>query len=146
MNEAGLNEAGLNDARLTDDGLCFGCGPRNPAGLHLTFAWEGDTCVTRWTPLPEHQGWADRVHGGLLALVLDEVLSRAALERHGLHWVTAGLTTRLKRPALVGGPLRAGAWIVAVRPRLIVCEGDIRTEAGLIVATGQAKLMRAPGD
>ena len=134
----------MNDARLTDDGLCFGCGPRNDAGLKLTFCWEGDSCVTLWTPRPEHQGWADRVHGGLLALVLDEVLSRAALERHGLHWVTAELTTRLKGPAPVGRPLRARAHITAVRPRLIVCEGDIRTESGLIVATGSAKLMRAP--
>ena len=134
----------MSDPRLTDDGLCFGCGPRNDTGLKLTFAWEGDSCVTLWTPRPEHQGWADRVHGGLLALVLDEVLSRAALERHGLHWVTAELTTRLKRPAPLGRPLRAQARIVAVRPRLIVCEGDIQTEAGLIVATGSAKLMRAP--
>lgn len=133
-----------SSVRLTDDGLCFGCGPRNPVGLKLTFAWDGDACVTRWTPLAEHQGWADRVHGGLLALVLDEVLSRAALERHGLHWVTAELTTRLKQPALVGHPLRAQARIAAVRPRLIVCEGDIQTESGLVIATGQAKLMRAP--
>ena len=133
----------MTDTRLNDDGLCFGCGPRNPVGLKLTFAWEADICITRWTPLPEHQGWADRVHGGLLALVLDEVLSRAALERHGLHWVTAELTTRLKRPARVGQPLRAQARIITVRPRLIVCEGDIQTEAGLVIATGQAKLMRA---
>ena len=139
-----MNDVTLGDLRLTDDGLCFGCGPRNPVGLKLTFTWEGDICVTRWTPLPEHQGWADRVHGGLLALVLDEVLSRAALERHGLHWVTASLTTRLKRPAPVGCPLRAQAQIVAVRPRLIVCEGDIQTESdGAVIATGQAKLMRA---
>jgi len=139
-----MNDLILGDLRLTDDGLCFGCGPHNPVGLKLTFAWDGDTCVTRWTPLPEHQGWADRVHGGLLALVLDEVLSRAALERHGLHWVTAELTTRLKRPAPVGCPLRAQARIVAVRPRLIICEGAIRTESdGAVIATGQAKLMRA---
>lgn len=138
-----MNDLMLGDTGLTDDGLCFGCGPHNPVGLQLAFAWEGDVCVTRWTPSPKHQGWAGRVHGGLLALVLDEVLSRAALERHGLYWVTASLTTRLKRPAPVGHPLRAQAHIVAVRPRLIVCEGDIQTDAGLVVATGQAKLMRA---
>lgn len=139
-----MNHLTLGETSLTDDGLCFGCGPRNPVGLKLTFAWDGDACVTRWTPQPEHQGWAGRVHGGLLALVLDEVLSRAALERHGLHWVTASLTTRLKRPAPVGESLRAQAQLVAVRPRLIVCEGDIRTEAdGVVIATGQAKLMRA---
>jgi len=133
----------MTDARLTDDGLCFGCGPHNANGLKLAFHWEDDACVTHWNPQQEHQGWADRVHGGLLALVLDEVLSRAALERHGLHWVTAELTTRMKAPAPIGLPLRASARVVAVRPRLIVCEGEICTTAGLIVASGAAKLMRA---
>lgn len=129
---------------MQDNGLCFGCGPQNAIGLKLTFAWDGDIYGTRWTPAPEHQGWAGRVHGGLLATVLDEVLSRAALERHGLHWVTAELTTRLKKPALVGEPLRIEARIVSVRPLLIVCEGDVRTElGGALIATGQAKLMRA---
>ena len=129
---------------LEDDGMCFGCGPRNEVGLRLTFAWDGDTYITHWTPARDHQGWADRVHGGLLALVLDEALSRAALERHGLHWVTAELTTRLRKPAAVGEALRVEARIVSVRPRLIVCEGEIRTEEdGVVVATGRAKMMRA---
>ncbi len=131
-------------AVLEDDGMCFGCGPHNAVGLRLTFAWDGDTYFTNWTPLREHQGWADRVHGGLLALVLDEALSRAALERHGLHWVTAELTTRLRKPALVGEALRVEARIVSTRPRLIVCAGEVRSEAhGGVVATGQAKMMRA---
>lgn len=128
---------------LSDNGLCFGCGPCNDAGLKLTFAWDGDTYYTRWTPRPEHQGWAGRVHGGLLALVLDEALSRAALERHGMRWVTAELTTRLNQPTAVGDALRIEARILTVRPRLIVCKGEVRTEStGLLIAGGQAKLMR----
>jgi len=135
----------MSDAlRLRDDGLCFACGPRNSIGLHLEFTWTGDVYSTRWTPTQEHQGWADRVHGGLLALVLDEVLSRAALERHGLYWVTAELTTRLRCPARIGDALVLTAQVVSVRPRLIVCEGEIRTEIGnRLIASGQAKLMRA---
>ena len=133
--------------RLQDDGLCFGCGPHNDIGLKLTFAWDGDSYRTRWTPSRAHQGWAGRVHGGLLALVLDETLSRAALERHGLHWVTAELTTRLLRPAAIGEALCAEARIVTVKPRLIICEGEIRTIIdNAIVAAGQAKLMRIPSD
>ena len=134
----------MNEATLQDNGLCFGCGPHNTIGLHLAFEWDGDTYLTRWTPGPEHQGWANRVHGGLLALVLDETLSRIALARHGLHWVTAELTTRFKKPAVIGQPLRIEARIVTVRPRLIVCEGRVYSEAdSVLVATGQAKMMRA---
>jgi len=133
----------MNGQRLQDDGLCFGCGANNRIGLHLRFEWDGDTCGSFWTPTPEHQGWADRVHGGLLALVLDEVLSRAVLERHGLHWVTAELTTRLKAPAKIGEMLFIKAQIVSVRPRLILCSGEVRAETGnRLVAMATAKLMR----
>ena len=139
-----MDTSNLPNDYLENDGFCFGCGPRNPIGLKLTFEWDGDTYQTLWTPAREHQGWASRVHGGLLALVLDEALSRAALERHGLHWVTAELTTRLKAPAIVGETLRVTARIEAVRPRLIVCTGEVRTEASSkLIATGHAKMMRA---
>ena len=128
---------------LNDDGFCFGCGPDNPIGLKLTFAWEGDRCIAHWTPLPVHQGWAGRVHGGLLALLLDEALSRVALERHGLHWVTAELTTRLRTPAFTGEALRVEAYATKTASRLILCTGSIETEdTRRIVATGRAKLMR----
>ncbi len=128
---------------LTDDGLCFGCGARNPIGLRLAFHWDGDLYRAPWTPRREHQGWADRVHGGLLALVLDETLSRAALERHGLHWVTAELTTRLRRPAAIGVPLIVEGSVTIVRRSLIVSRGQVReADSGQTVATGEAKLMR----
>lgn len=131
-----------NDMALEDDGFCFGCGSRNPIGLKLKFSWDGDVYGTLWTPEREHQGWAGRVHGGLLALLLDETLSRAALERHGPRWVTAELTTRLLLPASVGEPLRVDARIVTIKSRLIICEGEIRTRNdNAVVAVGQAKLM-----
>ena len=108
------------------------------------FEWDSDRYSALWTPQREHQGWAGRVHGGLLALVLDEALSRAALENHGLTWVTAELTTRLKLPAAVGEPLRVTAWIETVRPRLIACAGEVRAVSdNRLVATGQAKMMQA---
>lgn len=138
-----MNEQQEPPNALNDDGLCFGCGPHNPIGLRLTFAWDGDVYGTRWTPAPEHQGWAGIVHGGLLALTLDETLSRAALERHGLHWITAELNTRLRRSARVGVPLVIEARVESVRSKLIVCRGEIReAESGRIIASGEAKMMR----
>lgn len=116
---------------------------QNPIGLKLTFEWDSAVYQTRWTPEKEHQGWTNRVHGGLLALVLDEALSRAALEKHGMHWVTAELTTRLRSPAAVGETLSITAQIVSVRPRLIVCKGEVRAEfENRLIATGLAKMMR----
>jgi uncharacterized protein (TIGR00369 family) len=133
----------MTEALLRDDSYCFGCGRENPIGLRLTFRWEGDTYLTRYVPEREHQGWAGRTHGGILALILDETLSRAALERHGLDWVTAELTTRLHKPAPILRPLIARGEIKMVRSRIIVCRGEVLDEeTGQIIASGEAKLMR----
>ena len=132
------------DLLLRDDGMCFGCGQDNPIGLHLTFWWEGDTYFTRYTPLREHQGWAGRTHGGMLSLVLDEMLSRSALERHGLDWVTAEMTVRLRKQAPTGKPLLIQARVDNVRSKLIMTSAEVLDdETGALVATATAKLMRA---
>jgi len=128
---------------LRDDSYCFGCGSDNPIGLHLAFHWEGDTYMTRYVPQRAHQGWAGRTHGGILALILDEVLSRAALDRHGMDWVTAELTTRLVKPAPIERALIVKGNVVTVRSRIIICSGEVSDEiSGQIIATGIAKLMR----
>ena len=132
------------DLLLRDDGMCFGCGEHNPIGLHLTFWWEGDTYYTRYTPERVHQGWAGRTHGGMLSLVLDEMLSRSALERHGLDWVTAEMTVRLRKPAPVGRTLLIQARVDNVRSKLITTSAEVLDdESGSILATATAKLMRA---
>ena len=129
---------------LIDDGMCFGCGKDNPIGLKLDFEFDGETYSTTYTPDKTHQGWANRTHGGMLALVLDELLSRVVLVQHGLDWVTVELTTRLIKPAPVGRQLDVRTKIESVRARLITATGEVVDhETGLIVATGSAKLMRA---
>lgn len=128
---------------LIDNGYCFGCGPNNPIGLRLAFEWDERTgdYATTYTPRPEDQGWQGRVHGGLIALVFDEVLSRVVLATEGHSWVTAELTTRLKQPVAIGEPLVFRARIARHHPRLMICAGEAYTETGQIVAAATAKMM-----
>lgn len=128
---------------LSDDGMCFGCGINNPIGLKLKFHWDGDECYTVFTLSRYYQGWERRVHGGILALVLDEVLSRSVLERHGKVWVTAELNTRIQKPAFVGIEYVASASVEKVRSRLITSIGKIANkDTGEVVATGHIKMMQ----
>jgi acyl-coenzyme A thioesterase PaaI-like protein len=129
---------------LRDDGMCFACGSDNPIGLRLTFDWDGDVYCTRYVPERWHQGWSGRTHGGMLGLVLDEVLSRVVLAKFGLEWVTVEITTRLIRPAPVGRALDVRGKVESARSRLIMSSGEvIDAESGQIIALGYAKLMRA---
>lgn len=60
---------------------CFGCGPANPQGLHLVFTT--DTSVpdspvsTAQIQLTQfHEGPPGHIHGGIVATLLDEAMSK----------------------------------------------------------------------
>jgi len=53
---------------------CFVCGESNPLGLKLRFKTDGRIVQTRFRPRPEHIGFKNVVHGGILATVLDEIM------------------------------------------------------------------------
>ncbi|WP_337562739.1 hypothetical protein [Prevotellamassilia timonensis] len=52
---------------------CICCSPDNPIGLHLQFWEEGDEVLTKWSPSENYQGWVDTLHGGVIAMLMDEV-------------------------------------------------------------------------
>ncbi len=76
---------------------CFGCGPANDRGLHLSFErreQDGQPIVaTRYTPSEDEIGWPGFVHGGLHFLVLYEASYWAALELGGTLMTQAGRLT-----------------------------------------------------
>ncbi|MEO8737753.1 MAG: PaaI family thioesterase [Edaphobacter sp.] len=60
---------------------CFGCGPANPQGLHLTFAIdttnpEAPTATTHVQLTNLHEGPPGYIHGGIVATLLDEAMSK----------------------------------------------------------------------
>lgn len=71
---------------------CFVCGENNPIGLHLHFYYDRDTrsASSSVTFKPEHVGWDDVVHGGILASVLDDVMAHSLFTLDFL-----GITTRI---------------------------------------------------
>ena len=83
---------------------CFGCGTANPIGLHLgDFAIDGDTVTARFNPRAEYNGFADVLHGGIVATLLDETLAWTAMLLENTLVVTASLNLKFRTPA----PLRA---------------------------------------
>ena len=102
----------LNDD--TDYGLCFACGPRNAAGLHLMFQQVGDTVTTTFRGREEHQGFPGHVHGGVISALLDEVMSRVPM-LDGRWAMTARMDLRFRRPVMVGEEVTAVAKRVSSR-------------------------------
>ncbi len=128
---------------LADDKMCFGCGEKNSRGLKLKFAVSDDkrTIRCRWIPAKEFQGYADILHGGIIGLILDEMMIN-------LLWVTkrpavtAELTVRFKKPARVGEPLDFEARVVSEEDHLIRMEAVAKIRNGRLVAAATASCLR----
>ena len=129
--------------RLADDRMCFGCGSRNPRGLKLEFTLDSRhrRIRTRWVPSKEFQGYADIVHGGMIGLVLDELMVNL-LWKLKLPSVTAEMTVRFFQPASVATPLECEAWIVSEKGRLYGMEATAKTSKGRLIAQATTKCVR----
>lgn len=126
--------------KLSDDRMCFGCGGKNAAGLRLSFTVDEKKKVIecRWTPAKEHQGYADIVHGGMIGLVLDELMGNL-LWRTGFPSVTGEMTVRFLRPAKVGLPLDCKAHIKSRKGRIFQMEATAADSQGRPVARAAGK-------
>ncbi|MBI4352357.1 MAG: PaaI family thioesterase [Candidatus Omnitrophica bacterium] len=88
--------------RLEDDKMCYVCGSKNEKGLRLSFEHSKEGHLRTTVVFDKsHQGFKDMVHGGVVAMVLDEMMVNLAW-KEGMPAVTAELKVRLKKPIRVG--------------------------------------------
>lgn len=128
--------------KLENDHYCFVCGDKNRYGLHLKFAIDKDNIMhTEFVPQKHHQGFNNIVHGGLIGLILDEIMVNL-LWKVGKDAVTAELNVRLKRAAKPGERLIFEGWIDREDRKIIQTRAQTKNEAGTIIATASAKCIR----
>lgn len=130
----------MTNIALENDNGCFVCGKANPIGLKLEFATEGEEYVTYFTPAKEHQGWVGVVHGGIVAAVLDEVMTRAIYEK-GILGVTADMNVRYRKPTPVGKRLRFAGRVESENKRVFSCSARATDEDGVLLAEATARVM-----
>jgi len=134
----GKNNPILN--RLTDDQRCFACGDKNSMGLRILWTTSGKTTRATFTPQKHHQGWKGIVHGGILATLLDEAMTRLAWKVCG-GAVTAEMTVRYLKAAPIGKPLHIFGEIVQKKGRLVKAQAHIKNDEGKVLAKAQGKAL-----
>jgi uncharacterized protein (TIGR00369 family) len=117
---------------------CFGCGPANPAGLQLEFLLAEDGAAVCLTTVPDRfDGHPGYLHGGIIATLLDEAMSKA-VRACGLTAMTGRIEIDYLRPVPSGAQLR-------MEGRIVRSEGRKHwTEARILNARGTA-LAQAKG-
>ena len=76
---------------------CFGCSPENLMGVKMEFYEDGDEIVSFWKPKPEYQGWLDTLHGGIQAVLLDEICAWVIVRKLQTTGVTSKMETRYRK-------------------------------------------------
>jgi len=121
---------------------CFGCGEANSAGMHLSFSRdEALRKVTGAFHLSErYQGAPGIAHGGIVALVLDEALSKVS-RFCGVTAVTAELNVEYLRPVRIGEEIRVEAINERVDGKHLYHSGEIRDAMGRVLARAKGRFV-----
>ncbi|MBN1754735.1 PaaI family thioesterase [bacterium] len=118
---------------------CFVCGNENPSGLKLTFYKDQDMVTARFKPRKEWCGYANIVHGGVIAAILDEGLGWTGYSKFNNLFLTLELNVRYIKMVSAEHEYDFVGKIVKWRNDFYIAEGIIKNLDGVVYAKGQGK-------
>ena len=121
---------------------CFVCGLNNPLGLKLDFETDGQIVRARFAPRPEHVGFRETIHGGLISAVLDEAMVWAVGVRTKRFAYCAELNVRFLQPARPHEELMVVAELVDNRRnKLFQAKAELQNPRGAVHAAATGKYL-----
>ncbi|HCS88242.1 MAG TPA: thioesterase [Bacteroidales bacterium] len=126
---------------------CFGCSPDNPLGLHMRFYEDGDDIVSVWCPTQNHQSWVNTLHGGVQAVLLDEICGWVVFRKLQTSGVTGKMEIRYRHAINTTGKyLFLRARLKERQHCLAVVEAEIQNADGVVCATCECTYFTFSGD
>jgi len=121
---------------------CFGCGGAAAGGMQLTFEQDNlqRRIVGRFVMGERYQGGGGMLHGGIIAVLLDEAMGKVCRFREA-RAVTAEMTIDYLKPIRVDQEIVVEAFETAARGRNLFHMGEIRDAAGQVLARGRARFV-----
>ncbi len=128
--------------------MCFMCGLDNPVGFRSSYYNMEDGSVISPIEFKEiHQSFPQRVHGGLISTILDEMSCRA-------YWVggdyTTGVTTSMevkyRKPVPYDVPLFGRGIVTQDRSRMFKTHNQIIDKFGVVYAEADINYLKLPSD
>lgn len=125
---------------------CFGCGEANGTGLRLEFFRSDDGTVVSLPAISDRfEGPKGFVHGGIIATLLDEIMSKA-VRIAGFTAMTRHISVEYLRPIPSGAPIRMEGRVVRSEGRKHWTEATILNEASVALATSKGLFIEVNPD
>ena len=122
---------------------CFACGECNQGGLNLHFVIGEDGSASGvWQPSAAFRSYPDRIHGGVIATLMDIAIVHALFARE-IAGLTAELTIRYLSRINLHDPVHVRGWVEAVRHQIYQCRAEVH-QAGVLAVRATAKFMAMP--
>lgn len=104
---------------------CFACGGFNVHGLQLHFTVDAHGVASAdWQPAPAFMSYADRVHGGVTATLLDSSMVHALFAK-GVAGVTAELKIRYLQSLNIHDRVHVSGWVESNRHGVYLCRAAV---------------------
>ena len=122
--------------------VCFGCGGANARGMKLTFEQDDAArrIIGRFRLGPEYQGAFGIIHGGVIAVVLDEVMGKVCRFR-GVRAVTAEMNIEYLKPVWVDTDLVVEGYEKEMTGRNLHLVGEIQDASGKVLARSRGRFV-----
>jgi uncharacterized protein (TIGR00369 family) len=122
--------------------VCFGCGGANARGMKLTFEQDDAArrIIGRFRLGAEYQGAFGIIHGGVIAVVLDEVMGKVCRFR-GVRAVTAEMNIEYLKPVWVDTDLVAEGYEKEMTGRNLHLVGEIQDASGKVLARSRGRFV-----
>lgn len=113
---------------------CFGCGTTNSVGLQLKFNVAADGSIVCFATVSDnYEGPPGYLHGGIIATLLDEAMSKAN-RANGVTAMTRQMQVEYLRPVPSGSPIQIEGRVTRSEGRKHWTTAQIANEEGKVLA------------
>ena len=124
---------------------CFGCSPDNPIGTQMRFFEDGNEIISIWKPTQNHQSWINTLHGGIQAVLLDEVCGWVVFHQLKTAGVTAKMEMRYHKPvSTLQQYIKLRGYLKEMRRNVAIVAGELYSAENELFASVHAPILPSP--
>lgn len=97
----------------------------------MRFFEDGDDIISIWRPTQNHQSWLNTLHGGIQAVLLDEVCGWVVFHKLKTAGVTAKMEMRYHKPvSTLQAYIKLRAHLQEMRRNVAIVHGELLSSEG----------------
>lgn len=126
--------------------MCYICGMDNEQGLKAQFYnMEDGSVMTKFFYSEYHQSFPQRVHGGLIAAMLDELAFRAAwVKDYGLLGATMSMEIKYRKPVPYNAEIIGKGMVIKDMSKFFTSEVSLYDTEKNLLANAIVKYIKLP--